>query len=79
MPPKILPDGTAHLEGGTLPSGAAAAQMGQDRAEKDRRQQQNRQQLSLMHGVDDVIGAKTVRPCQLVEADNDKPRQRQQI
>ena len=74
-----LTDGAAHLKGCTLPSRAAAAQMGQNRTEKDSRQQQNRQPFSLMDRVDDIVGTQAVRLRQLVKAHDHKARQRQEI
>ena len=74
-----LTDGAAHLKGCTLPSRAAAAQVGQDRTEKDGRQQQDRQPFSLMDRVDDIVGTQAVRLRQLVKAHDHKARQRQEI
>lgn len=67
-----LTDGAAHLKGCTLPSRAAAAQVGQDRTEKDGRQQQDRQPFSLMDRVDDIVGTQAVRLRQLVKAHDHK-------
>ena len=73
----MVADGAAHLEGGTLPSGGAAAQMGQDRAQKDGRQQPDGQALAQMDLIDDVIGSLALGLRQLVKAHNDQPRRRQ--
>ena len=74
-----LTDGAAHLKGCALPSRAAAAQVGQNRTEKDGRQQQDRQPLSFMDRVDDIVGTQAVRLRQLVKAHDHKARQRQEI
>ena len=79
MPPKELTDGAAHLQGRALPSGAAAAQVGQDGAEKDGRQQQNGQEFALVHRINDIVGAQAVGFRQLIETHDHQARQGQQI
>ena len=51
--------------------------MGQDRAQKDGRQQPDGQALAQMDLIDDVIGSLALGLRQLVKAHNDQPRRRQ--
>ncbi|MPM56804.1 hypothetical protein SDC9_103619 [bioreactor metagenome] len=71
----MIADVAAHLQRRALPSGRAATQVGQDGPDKNSRQQQNRQALAHADRIDDVVGSLTLRPCQLVKANNEQSRQ----
>ena len=72
-----MADGTADLQRRPLPSGGAAAQVSQQRSQKNRGQKQNREPLILVDRIDDVVGSHALGAHQLVGADNGKSRQRQ--
>ena len=77
QPSRLVADGTAHLQRGALPSGGAAAQVGQHRAQEDGGQQKDGQALAQVHGVNDVVGALSLGFCQLVKGHDHQARQRQ--
>ena len=75
--PCLLADRAADLQRGPLPSGRAAAEMGQHRAQKDGGRQQDGQRTVPIHRVKHVIGPQTPGFCQLIKAHNGKARRRQ--
>lgn len=75
--PRMAADGAAHLESRALPSGAAAAQVGENCPQEDGGQQPDGQGLSVVYRVDDVVGALALRLCQLVEGHDHQSRRRQ--
>ena len=73
--PHLVADGPAHLQCRPLPSGGAAAQVGQHRSKKNSGQQIQGQPLSQMYCIDDVVGALAFRVGQTVKSYNQKSRQ----
>ena len=73
----MVADGAAHLQRGALPSGGAAAKVGQHGAQENGGQQENGKALAQMHRVDDVVGALALGFGELVEAHDQKTRQGQ--
>ena len=76
-PAHIPADGTSHLQCRALPSGGTAAKVGEHGSNKNRRQQQNRQRLSQMHGVDDVVGTQALGFGDLIKSHDQKSCHRQ--
>lgn len=71
-------DAAAHLQGSALPSGRAAAQVGQHSAQKDGGCQGQRQGLALLHRAQYVVGAKALAPQHLIQRCDPKPGNGQQ-
>ena len=72
-------DAAADLQGGALTSGAAAAQVGDDRGHEDQRHQQQRHVRAKVYRLDDGIGALALQPAQLVQPGDDETAHRQQV
>ena len=67
--------GAAHLEGRALPTGGAAAEVGEDGAQEDGGQEEEGNMAPLVDLVEDGVGALALGPEELVEAHDHQARQ----
>ena len=79
QPPRLIADAAADLQGSALTSGAAAAQVGNDRGHEDHRHQQPRHLLSEVDGGDDVVGTLPLRFGEPVQPHDGKAPHRHQV
>ena len=76
---RAVADTAADLQGCTLTTGAAAAQMGDDRADKDQRHQPNGHFPAEMHRLDHGVGTLALHLRDAVETHDHQTAHRQQI
>ena len=78
-PPHPIAQSAPHLKSRPLPPGGAAAEVGNHRAQKDGRDQQQGDAAPQAHLIEDVVGALALGAQELVKPHNGKARQGQKI